>query len=570
MPSARILLSLLFILVVQGLGSWLLNRPQDAGMEIADGKMMSLSFAPYHDGYSPITGKNPLPEHIDQDLELIKDKTLSIRTYSIQGGMEPTPDFARKHGVALIQGGWLGPNQEGNKREMAALIKAANQHADVIKRVIVGNEVLLRNDMDVDTLIGYIREVKQAVKQPVSYADAWGTYFRYPQLIREVDFVTIHILPYWEDEPIVIEHATEHVEQIVIKIKVLMADMGEDKPIMIGESGWPAAGRQRGLAVPSLVNQARYIRGLIEVANRHHFDYNIVEAFNQNWKSQHEGVVGANWGMLSIDRKPVFPFSGQVVENPHWSKHFGFSCLLGVVIAAYYFRKLKFLPLPQLLMFLTLNQLFTLALVSMAQVLISTSYENWQKLYALGMMLVNTGLLVLLVPRIFRVLARLPVSNRLAKLFKAAYLGVYLLALYNTYDLAFNGRYLSFPTEQFTLPALGVAGLLLAGWFARQPVFAGVAELTGGHDRWLVGLMAFGVAALLIGETNAFLHARDFVMLHPGFWNGLPLALLYTLRNGQLIEWVLVVAVLSLPFWRLASIGGLRSIELTHPTRWFA
>ncbi|WP_256360695.1 glycosyl hydrolase family 17 protein [Methylomonas koyamae] len=87
---------------------------------------------------------------------------------------------------------------------------------------------------------------------------------------------------------------------------------------MIGESGWPSAGRQRGLAVPSVVNEAKFIRGMIQVAKRHNFDYNIVEAFNQPWKSELEGVVGANWGLFSADRKPVFPLTGPVLETPNW------------------------------------------------------------------------------------------------------------------------------------------------------------------------------------------------------------------------------------------------------------
>ncbi len=60
----------------------------------------------------------------------------------------------------------------------------------------------------------------------------------------------------------------------------------------------------------------RFIRELIQVANRQGFDYNIVEAFNQPWKSNSEGVVGANWGLLNIDREPVFPLTGPVMENP--------------------------------------------------------------------------------------------------------------------------------------------------------------------------------------------------------------------------------------------------------------
>lgn len=163
---------------------------QDAGVDVPAGKLMSLSFASSREGF-----KSPLPEHIDEDLGLLTDKTYTVRTYSILGS-EPTADIARKYGVNMIQGVWLGPDHNNNTKEIEALIKSVNAHPDVVKRIIVGNEVLLRRDMDIDSLIGYIRQVKQAVKQPVSYADVWSIYMKYPQLINEVDFITIHILPY--------------------------------------------------------------------------------------------------------------------------------------------------------------------------------------------------------------------------------------------------------------------------------------------------------------------------------------------------------------------------------------
>ena len=37
---------------------------------------------------------------------------------------------------------------------------------------------------------------------PVTYADVWEFWLRYRDVYEAVDFVTIHILPYWEDFPI--------------------------------------------------------------------------------------------------------------------------------------------------------------------------------------------------------------------------------------------------------------------------------------------------------------------------------------------------------------------------------
>ncbi len=56
-----------------------------------------------------------------------------------------------------------------------------------------------------------------------------------------MDFVTIHILPYWEDFPIRARYAAGHVDSI----RKRMAVAFPNKEILIGETGWPSAGRMR-------------------------------------------------------------------------------------------------------------------------------------------------------------------------------------------------------------------------------------------------------------------------------------------------------------------------------------
>ncbi|MDT4290272.1 exo-beta-1,3-glucanase [Methylomonas sp. MO1] len=561
MRPTNLLFCLVFIVVVHGAIAWSLNRPQDAGVDVPSGKLRSLSFAPYREGFSPIEEKFPLPEHIDADLGLIADKTHTIRTYSILGGMQPTPEFARKHGVEMIQGGWLGDGHDSNKKEIAALIESVNANPDVVKRVLVGNEVLLRKDMDVDKLIGYIRQVKQAVKQPVSYADVWSIYLKYPQLMQEVDFITVHILPYWEDEPVAIEDAAGHVEKIVKQIEEKARSMGLNKPILIGESGWPAAGRQRGQAVPSVVNETRFIRSLIEVVNRHGLDYNIVEAFNQPWKSHNEGVVGANWGLLTIDREPVFPLTGPVYENPDWLLHFAWATGLWLLLVSVYFKKLSELSLPRLLVFLALAQVFGVCLVTLADFLWFTSYSIWQQAYTILLVVANSLLSGLLLQRCYAILANQTALPALANRLRSAYLFFVLLALFKTYSLAFNGRYLSFPVEQFAIPAFGICGLMVCLYLAQHRLHWQMLRfdsLSGGdsqtpRDRLLAYFLSFGTVAVVIGETHEFMAAYDFIQAHPGFSEGLPVALGYTFYNQQLMAWLLCILVLSIPFWPLRS-----------------
>lgn len=557
MHIIRILFSLLLVLIAHGAFDWYVNRPQYAGIDVPAGKLMSLSFSPFRDGFSPLEEVFPREEHLDEDMSLLAEKTHGVRTYSSLGGLQPTPKIARKYGISMIQGCWLGYGYLDNKKEVEALIASANANPDVVKRVIVGNEVLLRGDMDVNRLIGYIREVKRAVKQPVSYADVWSMYMKYPELIKEVDFITIHILPYWEDEPISVEHATEHLEKIVKQVEDEARGIAPGKPILIGESGWPSAGRQRGHAIPSVVNEAKFIRGMIQVANRHEFDYNIVEAFNQPWKSNLEGVVGANWGLFSDDRKPVFPLAGPVYENPNWLKHFAVATALLLLISAYYFKRLKTLTWARLLVFLTLAQAFCVCLVTLGDFLWYTSYSPWQRAYTLFMVAANAVFGGLLVQRCYDVLEGKPGSERFAVWLRNGYLLFIALALYKTYGLSVNGRYLSFPVEQFAIPALGVLGLIVCTWVANGRLmrqFLALDQLTGWNlhshrDRVVAYFLSIGVVAMVIGESMAFMVGRDFIQAHPEFFEGLVVALNYTLYNQQLLSWLACLLILAIPFW---------------------
>ena len=547
MSSLKVLLCLLLVFVAHGSIAWYRNQPQAAGPDVPSGKLRSLSFAPYHAGFSPIDQKFPLPEHIDTDARLIADKTYTIRTYSVRGGMQPTPDYARQYGLDMMMGAWLGDGHPENKTEIQTLIEAANRHADVVKRVIVGNEVLLRKDMDIDTLIGYIRQVKQAVKQPVTYADVWSSYMQYPQLFREVDFITVHILPYWEDEPVAIEHAAEHVENIVRQIEDKARSMGVDKPILIGESGWPSVGRQRGAAVPGVVNSARYIRDLIQVANRHGFDYNIVEAFNQPWKSHNEGVVGANWGLLDIERRPVFPLTGPVRENPDWLPQFGWAAALSLIAAAIGRRGLQTLALPKLTAYLALSQIFSVCLVHLANLSWETSYSLWQQAYTLAMILANAALTGLLLMQVYAAAANRNLAVEYREALQTAYLLFMALAMVKTYLLAFDGRYLSFPVEQFAIPALGIVALTACRRI--DELATAVSADIGKHSGRLALLLGVGIFGVVAGETYSFISAYDFIQAHPNIGEGLPVALGYTLQNRQLLGWLLCILILALPFW---------------------
>jgi hypothetical protein len=217
--------------------------------------------------------------------------------------------------MKVLQGLWLSNRPELSRKQVETAIALANRFPDVIAAVVVGNEVLLRGEMAASDLVRTIREVKAQVPVPVTYADVWEFWLRHRDVATAVDFVTIHILPYWEDFPIPGRNAAAHVD--AIRSRMLAAFPG--KEVFVGEFGWPSAGRMREAALPSPVNQARTMHEVLDHAKRENYRVNLIEAYDQPWKRQLEGTVGGHWGLFdAYRRQPKFGWGGLVSNHPYW------------------------------------------------------------------------------------------------------------------------------------------------------------------------------------------------------------------------------------------------------------
>jgi glucan 1,3-beta-glucosidase len=129
-----------------------------------------------------------------------------------------------------------------------------------------------------------------------------------------VDYLTIHILPYWEDQPVPPERAVQHVAAVYAQVQQAFPG----RAVMIGETGWPSAGRPRQAASASVVNEARYLREFLRYAATVHMPYNVIEAFDQPWKRALEGTAGGYWGIFDAQARPKFAMQGPVTEEPRW------------------------------------------------------------------------------------------------------------------------------------------------------------------------------------------------------------------------------------------------------------
>lgn len=338
----RALVALLAFVVVAALNYlwwWYPNKPVEiAGWTTAP--LQSVSFAPYRPGQSPLTRTFPTPDQIESDLKRLQGKVGAVRTYSAGENLETVPQRAGKYGLKVWHGAWLNDNEKENLKQINLLIDHANKYKDTVERVIVGNEVLLRKDLTANQLRRYIRQVKQRVSQPVTYADVWEFWLRNPQLADEVDFITIHILPYWEDEPIGLDRREPDgkltIEKHLVDIYKKVQARFPDKKIVIGETGWPSDGRMRSDARPGRVEQVKFFSIFRSAADREKFDYNVIEAFDQYWKARQEGTVGAAWGLLDAYRHDKFELGKPVSAEPKWRLLFAVSTIAGGLLLLAY------------------------------------------------------------------------------------------------------------------------------------------------------------------------------------------------------------------------------------------
>jgi len=294
-------------------------------------KLYCVSYAPFRAGQDPFGPDTPIdPRQIDEDLTQLKQITDCVRTYSVDHGLDQIPEIARRHGLKVMQGLWLSSLPDLSRKQVEMAVALANRFPDVIQSVVVGNEVLLRGEMSAPALAQTITEVKARVPMPVTYADVWEFWLRNRDLATAVDFMTIHILPYWEDVPIPAREAARHVD--AIRKQVVAAFPG--KQVLIGEFGWPSAGRMREAALPSRVNQARTLHEVVAQARRDGYSLNVIEAYDQPWKRQLEGTVGGHWGLFDAYRRRVkFTWGAPVSNHPSWR----WQAAVGVALAAFAF-----------------------------------------------------------------------------------------------------------------------------------------------------------------------------------------------------------------------------------------
>ncbi|HOO99350.1 MAG TPA: glycosyl hydrolase family 17 protein [Bacteroidales bacterium] len=247
-----------------------------------------LCFSSYLKGQAP--GSIISEGQIRSRIEIIKPYTGWIRTFSCTDGGELIPAVARKNGLKVMAGAWLGDDREKNELEIENLVRVVRAgNADL---VAVGNEVLYRDELTEQELLEYIIRVKRLLPDAqVGYVDAYYEFINRPAITDACDVIFTNCYPFWEGC---------HIDYSLIYIKnmyysVMKAAKG--KRIVISETGWPDRGTAFEASEPSVENALRYFINVQQWSFEDKIELMYFSSFDESWKIGSEGDVGAYWGL---------------------------------------------------------------------------------------------------------------------------------------------------------------------------------------------------------------------------------------------------------------------------------
>ncbi|MCO5185553.1 MAG: glycosyl hydrolase family 17 protein [Anaerolineae bacterium] len=255
---------------------------------ILEQKIHGICFSPYIEGQGP--GTQITEAQIRERLSIIQPYVEWVRTFSCTEGNELIPRVATELGLKTMVGVWLDDNHDHNALELNNALEVAR--AGYANLLAVGNEVLLRDEMSEDQLIDYINRAKAGAPDvPTGYVDAYFKFVDYPRVSDACEVIFANCYPFWEGCPA--EHALVYMKEMYRQATIA----AKGKRVIISETGWPNLGSAEWGSVPSFENAVRYFVNAYQWAEEEGIEIFYFSSFDEVWKIEHEGAVGAFWGL---------------------------------------------------------------------------------------------------------------------------------------------------------------------------------------------------------------------------------------------------------------------------------
>ncbi len=265
--------------------------------KILKSKIHGICFSLYEGDQQP--GDIVSDDQIIRRLKILKPYTTSIRTFSSLGEHSRIVEIAKDMGFKTLVGAWLSDDFESNDKEIEGLIQLANK--GLVDVAAVGNEVIYRKELSEEQLISYINNVKENIKNiPVGYVDAYYEFRDRPNITNACDVILANCYPFWEG--CAAEYSLLYMKDMFNE--ALKASNG--KKVIITETGWPSQGSDLWGAHPSYRNYLKYFINAQLWSKEKDIEMFYFSSFDESWKVDAEGDVGAYWGLW--DKEEILKF----------------------------------------------------------------------------------------------------------------------------------------------------------------------------------------------------------------------------------------------------------------------
>ena len=347
---------------------------------LGSSQYLAISYGGYRDTSRDI---QPTVEQLKEDLKILHAmKVRMLRTYNtklaetsnllkaIRALKEEDPTFE----MYLMMGAWIDckdawteqpnheeENEEANTAEVQRAVDMARQYPDIVKIIAVGNEAMVKwatsYYVQPGVILKYVNQLqglKSTGKLPkdllITSSDnfaSWGGgdpgyhVEDLTQLLLAVDYVSVHTYPmhdthynpaFWgisEAEKSLsktgkIKAAMTRARDYAISqyqsVVNYMQDLGINKPVHIGETGWASASNgfygKHGSKACDEYKQGLYYNMIREWTNRKGIACFYFEAFDEIWKDPaNPGGAENHFGLFTMEGQAKFALWELVDKN---------------------------------------------------------------------------------------------------------------------------------------------------------------------------------------------------------------------------------------------------------------
>lgn len=287
----------------------------------------AICYSGFRQGQSPITEVFPTYDEVHEDLRILENDFDYIRMYHPNQHAKTVLEVIHNENIQLqvmlgmdLLGelnnpncAWGGDytieecaeNIRKNQEALFQLINLANEYEDIVWSVSAGNESVPdwnENLVDPQRVLYFVRQLKEYVKQPVTYCDNfyyWGN--KLTEVAEEVDFISIHTYPVWTGKKIAEAFETSINEYNSVKA------LYPHKEVMITEAGWPTTSNGSGINryVANEQHQLMYVNQMRKWSQKNKIKVYFFEAFDEPWKgSSDTQEPEKHWGFYTVQRQP--------------------------------------------------------------------------------------------------------------------------------------------------------------------------------------------------------------------------------------------------------------------------